>query len=331
MKLGLFLPTFRHWLDIPALRELVTLCEDRGLDSVWLPDRMAFPAGQDDSALVRPMSTWLKSDLEENHWGQHGGGYRADERVGEWFRDVYVMAGAIAGMTAKLEIGTSIALVPHRNPFVTARSIATLDQLTGGRFRWGVGTGHVKGEYELLRADYADRHDMLAEWLDCMVALWTQDPAEFHGRFWDFDAVRMLLEPTTKPHPPILIGGNGKRALRLAARLGGGWVPAYLRPDELRTGVDFIREEMAQSGLVGDPTPVLLSRFRMVGSPQETPPNSRPLYTVDMLAQLLQEFAEAGCESLVAHVPTKDASVMKDQIELLAEAASLSRQHVASP
>lgn len=321
MKIGLFLPTFRDWGDLPALRRLVTLCDERGLDSVWLPDRVAFPVGPEEASEVRPMSTWLKNERTEDHWGQHGGGYRADEKVGEAFKDVYVMAGAVAVMTDRLEIGTSIALVPHRNPIATARAIASLDQITGGRFRWGVGSGHVQGEYEALNLDYAERHDMLDEWLDCMVALWTQDPADFHGRYWDFEDLRMLLPPVTRPHPPILIGGNSKRALRLSARLGGGWVPAYLRPDELAVGMEYLREQMQAAGREGDPTVTLLSRFRL--SKQELPPkpNSRPLYTPESLAEFIGELEAVGCESMVAHVPTRNLETMEEQVELLAQAA----------
>jgi probable F420-dependent oxidoreductase len=323
VKIGLFLPTFRDWADLSALRRLVGLCEERGVDSVWIPDRVAFPVGDDERAQVRPMSTWLKDrSRPEDHWGQHGGGYRADQKVGEAFRDVYVVAGLVAAMTDRLEIGTSVALVPHRNPVATARAVATLDELTGGRFRWGVGTGHVKGEYDVLHLDYDRRQALLAEWLDCMVALWSADPATFAGETWQVADLRMLLPRTTAPHPPILIGGNGKRALRLSARLGGGWIPAYLRPDEVATGIDFLRAEMEEGGHHGEPTTVLLSRLRLSPTENARPENSRPVYTPDVFAEQIEAFAAAGCETLVAHVPTRGLSVMEDQVELLAQASA---------
>jgi probable F420-dependent oxidoreductase len=322
VKIGLFLPTFRDWADVRSLRRLVELCDARGLDSVWLPDRVAFPVGTDEAAEVRRMSTWLKSDRAEDHWGQHGGGYRADQKVGEAFKDVYVMAGLVAGMSDRLEIGTSIALVPHRNPIATARTIASLDVITQGRFRWGVGTGHVKGEYATLNLDYDRRHAMLDEWLSCMIALWTEDPADFHGETWDFENVRMLLPPVSDPHPPILIGGNGKRALRVSARLGGGWVPAYLRPDELATGIDFLRSEMEAAGRPGEPTVALLSRFRLSERDEPPKPNSRPVYTPDTLAEFLAALDAVGCETMIMHAPTRDLATMEEQVELLARAAA---------
>lgn len=324
MKLGLFLPTFRDWADLPAIRALVAHCDERALDSVFLPDRVAFPAGDEDAAQVRRMSTWLKQgDRTEDHWGQHGGGYRADQKVGEAFRDVYVMAGLVAGMSERLEIGTSIALVPHRNPIATARTVATLDNVTGGRFRWGVGTGHVKGEYEALNLDYDRRHALLDEWLACMIALWTQDPARFEGETWRFEDLRMLLPETTRPHPPVLIGGNGKRALRVSARTGGGWVPAYLRPDELAVGIDFLRAEMEAAGSPGEPRVTLLSRFRLSGEHVEAGPNSRPVYTPETLAALISELHEVGCQELVAHVPTRNLETMREQVDLLVQAGTL--------
>jgi alkanesulfonate monooxygenase SsuD/methylene tetrahydromethanopterin reductase-like flavin-dependent oxidoreductase (luciferase family) len=205
----------------------------------------------------------------------------------------------------------------------TARTVATLDELTGGRFRWGVGTGHVKGEYDVLGLDYERRQDLLAEWLDCMVALWTADPATFAGPNWQVSDLRMLLPRASDPHPPILIGGNGKRALRLSARLGGGWIPAYLRPDEVATGVEFLRDQMAAEGRSGEPTTVLLSRFRLSPTENARPQNSRPVYTPDVLAEQIDAFAAAGCETLVAHVPTRSLAVMGEQVELLAEASAV--------
>lgn len=322
LNTGLFLPTFRHWCDIDALQILLTRCEERGLDSVWLPDRIAFPVGDDDSARVRKMSTWLKdTSRTEDHWGQHGGGYRADEKVGEAFRDVYVMAGLVAGLSRRLRIGTSVALVPHRNPITSARTIATLDHLTDGRLSWGVGTGHVRGEYDALGLDYAERHAMLDEWLECIAALWTQDPAQFHGAHHDFADLRMLMPPVVSPRPPVMIGGNGKRALRTAARFGGGWVPAYLRPEELAVGMDYLREQMTAAGVPDEPNVALLSRFRLAEqSTTDAGATTRPVYTPNEFAEIIGQFDAVGCGTVIAHVPTRDLDTMLEQVDLLAAA-----------
>ncbi|TAK35932.1 MAG: TIGR03619 family F420-dependent LLM class oxidoreductase [Chloroflexota bacterium] len=318
MKFGMLLPSFRHWFELEAARDLVTFCEEKGLDSVWLPDRVIFPAdGNEERMLVRPMSTWLKDSQEIQHWGQHGGGYRASENVGECFRDVYVMAGMIAGWTNRMQIGTSVSVVPSRNPIVTARTIATLDRLTNGRFLLGTGSGHILGEFESLNMSFEERHDMLEEWLRCMIALWTQEPASFHGKYYNFDQMRMLIKPVSKPYPPLLMGGQSKRFLRLGAKIGQGWVPAYLKPSELERGIDYMREEMRKEGRTDDPLVTMLLRFRLSETPQEAPPNSRPVYTPAQLAALIPPYEEVGCNTIIAHVPTRDLETMKYHVRLL--------------
>lgn len=324
MKIGMFLPTFRDWADVPSLRELVAVCDSNGLDSVWIPDRVAFPIGEGEGSQVRDLSTWMKeSTRKTDYWGEHGGGYRSDQKVGECFRDVYVAAGLIAGMSDRLYIGTSIALVPQRNPVTTARAIATLDELSHGRFIWGVGMGHVPGEYAALNLAYDERQAMFEEWLDCIIALWTQDPVDFHGTYWNFDDLRMLLPMFSRPHPPILIGGNGKRALRLSARLGAGWIPANLRPEELAVGLQYLKGQWKEHGHDDRPTIVAIARFRMSAVSMKPDPNSRPIYTPDELASVLAEFEAVGCDTVVAHVPTRDLKTMCQQVVLLTKATKL--------
>jgi probable F420-dependent oxidoreductase len=136
-------------------------------------------------------------------------------------------------------------ILPHRNPVVTAKMLATIDVLAKGRVTVGVGVGWLREEFEALGAPAFDRRGAVSdEYLRIFKTLWTQDPASFRGEFYRFESVRCLPHPVQQPHPPIWVGGHSKVALRRVARLGDGWHPVGanpavpLRPAELRASLD---------------------------------------------------------------------------------------------
>jgi probable F420-dependent oxidoreductase len=154
----------------------------------------------------------------------------------------------VAGKSRRLRLISSVMILPYRNPVVTAKMLATIDVLSGGRVTVGVGVGWLREEFQALGAPDFDRRGAVSdEYLRIFKTLWTQDPATFHGEFYRFDRIHCLPHPTQKPHPPIWIGGHSKAALRRVARLGDGWHPVGanpavpLRPAELRTELDDLR------------------------------------------------------------------------------------------
>jgi probable F420-dependent oxidoreductase len=154
----------------------------------------------------------------------------------------------VAGMSRTLRLISSVMILPYRNPVVTAKMLATIDVLSRGRVTVGVGVGWLREEFEALGApDFDRRGGVSDEYLRIFKALWTQDPASYHGEFYRFDSVRCLPHPVQKPHPPIWVGGHSKAALRRVARLGDGWHPVGanpavpLRPPELRALLDELR------------------------------------------------------------------------------------------
>jgi probable F420-dependent oxidoreductase len=154
----------------------------------------------------------------------------------------------VAGKTRTLRLVSSVMILPHRNPVVTAKMLATIDVLSGGRVTVGVGVGWLREEFQALDAPDFDRRGAVSdEWLRVFKTLWTEDPASFRGEFYRFDPIRCLPQPVQKPHPPIWIGGHSKMALRRVARLGDGWHPvganpaAPLRPPEMQVLLDELR------------------------------------------------------------------------------------------
>jgi probable F420-dependent oxidoreductase len=137
--------------------------------------------------------------------------------------DPFVALTAAGVATEKLVLGTGIALLPQRDPILTAKEVASLDLVSQGRFRFGVGVGWLREEIANHGVDPAVRGRVSEERLRAMIEIWTQDKAEFHGEFVDFDAIYSWPKPATKPYPPLYLGG-GAASFKRVARLKAGWI-----------------------------------------------------------------------------------------------------------
>jgi len=224
MRYGFYLPTRGQTASPEALETLVTRAEEWGFSSVMIADHIVFPVT-------------IKSKYPYTVSGAFPG-------QGDALEQLSLMA-FVAGKTRSLRLISSVMILPYRNPVVTAKMLATIDVLSRGRVTVGVGVGWLREEFEALGAPDFDRRGAVSdEYLRIFKALWTQDPASYHGEFYRFDSVRCLPHPVQKPHPPIWVGGHSKAALRRVARLGDGWHPVGanpavpLRPPELRALLD---------------------------------------------------------------------------------------------
>lgn len=144
---------------------------------------------------------------------------------GHYAQDPFVALSFVAAATKRIGLHTGILVLPYRNPFITARSVATLDAYSHGRVILGVGAGYLKAEFKALGVDFEKRNEIMDEYILAMKAAWTQDEFTFEGT--DFVALgnSILPRPVQDPHPPIWIGGNSKLAIRRAVDLGDGWSP----------------------------------------------------------------------------------------------------------
>ena len=177
--------------------------EERGFESLWVPEhthipssrKTPYPAG---GALIRPYYEIM---------------------------DPFLALNTAATVTTRLKIGTGIALVTQRDPIVTAKMVSSIDQLSGGRFLFGVGNGWNQDEIENHGTDFKTRHKLARERIEAMKAIWTQEEPEYHGEFVNFDKMKQWPKPWQKPHPPIIVGGGFPYAARRAIRYGDGWIP----------------------------------------------------------------------------------------------------------
>jgi probable F420-dependent oxidoreductase len=198
------------------------LAEERGHESLFFAEHTHIPASRESE--------------------YPGGGELPRKYIHTY--DLFVALTAAAAATSKLRVGSGICLVIERDPIVTAKEVASIDHLSGGRFEFGVGAGWNREEMANHGTDPRTRMKLLAERVEAMKALWTQDEATYHGDYVSFDRVWSWPKPAQKPHPPVLVGGLGPTVLDRVLAFGDAWFPNYGPPDllervaELRSRAD---------------------------------------------------------------------------------------------
>lgn len=204
--------------------ELAVALEQRGFESLWVPEHTHIP--------VSRKSRWPGGDGLPREYS--------------WTYDPFVALAFAAAATTKLRVATGICLVVERDPIVTAKEVASLDMLSGGRFLFGVGGGWNAEEMADHGTDFTTRWKLLKERIAAMQALWTQDEAEYHGAFVNFDKCWAWPKPMQKPMP-VVMAGMGQYARQRAVDLDAGWLPIHGRED-LFAGIQDIRQRADQAG-----------------------------------------------------------------------------------
>jgi len=183
--------------------ELAPALEARGFESLWAPEHSHIP-------LTRKSPFAGGGELPRKYYD---------------VMDPFVTLTAAAVATRTLKLGTGICLVVQRDPIQTAKLVASIDQVSNGRFLFGIGNGWNQDEIENHGTVFATRHKLVRERVAAMQAIWTQTKPEYHGEFVDFGPMMAWPKPVQKPHPPILVGGAFPYSARRAVRYGDGWMP----------------------------------------------------------------------------------------------------------
>jgi probable F420-dependent oxidoreductase len=176
-------------------------------------------------------------------------------------------------------VGSGICLVVERDPITTAKEVASVDHLSGGRFEFGVGAGWNREEMRNHGTDPRTRMRLMAERVEAMKAIWTQDEASYHGEFVDFERIWSWPKPAQRPHPPVLVGGNGPTVLDRVLAFGDAWFPNYGR------GGDVVRRSEELRARAERPVEVMV-----MGAPAE--------------AEVLERLQLAGCRRVVHWLPS---------------------------
>jgi probable F420-dependent oxidoreductase len=249
MELGL-----AHFLTDYGMQpaELARRAEERGFESLFLPEHTHIPTSR-----RTPYPGGSELPPEYSHT-----------------LDPFPALAAAATATERLKVGTGVCLVIQRDPIVTAKEVATVDHISGGRFLFGVGAGWNREEMENHGTDPDTRFRRMRESVEAMKAIWTQDEAEYHGRIVDFDPIWCWPKPVQKPHPPILVGGVGEKVLDRVVAYGDEWIPNRVRsPEELAPRIADLQERAEGAGRAHIPVTVfgakaevrLLERLKNAG------------------------------------------------------------------
>ncbi|HMC40799.1 MAG TPA: LLM class F420-dependent oxidoreductase [Acidimicrobiales bacterium] len=229
MQIGLFVPLSAMNTTPDFLRALGPAVEERGFESVWVPEHVVL---FDEYSSEYPYSPDGKFP---------GGGDTG-------LLEPLTALTYLAAVTDRIRLGTAICLVPQRNPVYTAKQVADLDLLSGGRVDFGMGIGWLREEYDALNVPFAHRGRRMDEYLQVIKSLWTEETSSFSGDFYDLKPCRMYPKPVQLPHPPLHVGGESDAALRRAARFGQGWFTFNRTPDQFPDALDRLDRQLAEAG-----------------------------------------------------------------------------------
>ena len=226
MQFGFALPKST---DGGALVRFAKAVEDLGFESVWVGDHIVLPTEETDQYPYTPDGRFVS---------------RPDDPQ----LDALIVLSYIASSTTRIDIGSTVVIVPYRNPILQAKMFATLDVLTNGRAVCGVGVGWLEKEFDVLGASYADRGPVTDEYLQIFRTLWTEQEPEFHGEHYDFDGIYFAPKPVRDGHIPIWVGGHTRRAIRRTVNFGDAWHPTRQTPEFITDNLPYLNRYCEEVG-----------------------------------------------------------------------------------
>ena len=215
MKIGLYGINVGLCADPAVATSVAKVAEEAGFESLWTAEHVVLPDPQ-----VPPSPLPARTPL----------------------LDPAVALSHLAAHTRTIRLATGIIILPQRNPVVLAKELASVDVLSGGRLIFGLGAGYLEPEFEAIGASFSDRGERTNEYIEAILALWTQDAPRFQGRFVSFGGIDARPRPVQQPHPPIVVGGTSPPALRRALRHGNGWYGFALDLEATEQCVERLRE-----------------------------------------------------------------------------------------
>jgi probable F420-dependent oxidoreductase len=271
MRIGVTVPNVHETLAERSTIEAVGRTADElGFDSVWCNDHLAIPNARGDGT------------AEPAYAAAYG------EQRGQSIYEPLIVLAYLAAVTRRVLLGTSVYLLPLRNPLLAARQAVSLDRLSGGRLVLGVGAGWLESEFEAVGVPYRQRGRRTDEAIAMLTSLCAEDAGGF------------LPKPVQQPHPPLWIGGRSDAALRRAARVGDAWHPSHLTVDELRRQIPALRAECERAGRSADDVTVT-TRRKLVRTPTD---DDRALHgDAHAIAATVTELEQVGVSHLVVELP----------------------------
>ena len=233
----------------------------------------------------------------------------------------------LAGATDRIRFITSVMILPYRNPIVTAKMLASLDVLSGGRVIVGAGVGWMKEEFETIRTEaYEERGKVTDEYIAAFRELWTSDKPSFNGKYCSFSDIIFLPKPVQKPTIPIWIGGHSKQAIRRAARLGDGWHPIGgvptipLEPEGIKKDLEMLVDYALKAGRDPKQIRIVLKGSLFDREKQITPGKRRRFIgAAEEIASDIRDYRAAGVDTMVFDVRQPSFSATMERMEWMAK------------
>lgn len=286
MKVGIHVPQWGPNANREGILAVAGLAEDAGLDSLWVADHVVYP---------------LRSE-SKYPYREDGAPFTPDDG----FLEALTTLAAIAGATERIRLGTSVLVLPMREPLQAAKTIATLDVVSGGRMIVGVGVGWWAEEFRALGAEFERRGRRMDEQIAILRALWRGVAVSHRGEFYEFDELVCKPQPIQHEGPPLLIGGLGAAGRRRAGMVGDGWHALGSHGPALADGMADVRQIALQTGR--DPQKLIFSTS--AGLPPDP----------ERAIRRLQRLREIGVDQVVLNVPSNSFDETCRGIEHLATA-----------
>ena len=290
MKVGVWIPSVRRFASNENIRASILQAERLGYDSIWTIDHVIAPTAN-------------------------------AEQFGLIYDPLITMALA-AGLTERIQIGVSVLVLPYRHGVLTAKMVATLDDLSQGRIILGVGAGWNAAESGILGVPFEERGPMTDEYIAIMKTIWATPKPTFSGRYTQFSDVELYPLPVQPGGPPIWVGGSSRAALRRTAEHGDAWHPINRTPDQLREGKAEIARLCQRFGRATPPAMTLRidARLLLDEYPYPTPAHAGHMLvgTPDELLDQIDELREIGVEHLALEFVGRDFADYQAQVEMFA-------------
>jgi probable F420-dependent oxidoreductase len=286
MEVGFVIPHIGRDVSTSVIDTTCAMTEELGAYALWFGDHIVFPY---DYQSVYPYGTRT--------------GFTASDPEPFW--EAFTVMAYVAARTQRVKLCTGVAILPYRHPLLTAKIVATIDRLSGGRVMFGAGVGWLEEEFGALGLDtFAHRGSVSDEQLEVIIRAWSEERPAFAGSYYQFPSVSLTPKPVQRPHPPILIGGNGRAAFRRVIRFGDYWHAAMLFPDELVEGRATLATMAQQSGRTTPPgTSLLISIYLTKDAGyRETMSEAQRRQAIagtpDQVITQLQAYRDAGVDQL---------------------------------
>ncbi|NKB59756.1 MAG: TIGR03619 family F420-dependent LLM class oxidoreductase [Alphaproteobacteria bacterium] len=282
MEVGIVLPGSAK-TPPDLIIEAAKAVEERGFHAIWAPEHVVF----------FPEYESRYPYAEDGKLRGFDGGM-----IEPW-----TLLSFVAAHTKRVRLGSSVCLIPQRNPVYTAKQIADLDYLSGGRVDVGVGVGWLREEFEALQVPFERRGARTRDYLRVMQALWTEELASYEGEFYSLPPCTQNPKPAQNPHPPFIFGGESEPALRRVADFGGGWMGASLMPEDMPeklARLDTLLEERGRTR----------KDIKLHVLPNQAPK-----------ADLFPRYEELGVEQVIHLVPLKHIDDVQSRLDRMAQMA----------